>query len=284
MPAPGHLYAGAEFALLTQHGKQRVIAPVLEGALGCRVHHVDGYDTDRLGTFTRDVPRLGTQLEAARKKARIAMELVGLPFGLGSEGAFVPDPFIGMAPWNVEVIVFIDALRNLEVAGIAQDRGNFRHLLTHEWPALEAFAHEAGFPDQQLVVRPCDERDRRIRKGIHAWPELEAALAWAATEAENGLAFVETDNRAHANPTRMANIGLAAADLAARLASLCPACGMPGYWQVDRVAGLPCAGCGAPTRETRAWVHGCLKCAHRETHPLSRTRHADPGRCDICNP
>lgn len=27
-----------------------------------------------------------------------------------------------------------------------------------------------------------------------------------------------------------------------------------------------------------------LKCAHRETHPLSRTRHADPGRCDICNP
>ncbi|WP_363153733.1 DUF6671 family protein [Thiobacillus sp.] len=44
----------------------------------------------------------------------------------------------------------------------------------------------------------------------------------------------------------------AAADLTARLASLCPACGTPGFWQVDRVAGLPCAGCGAPTRETRA--------------------------------
>jgi len=278
------VYAGAQIALLTRHGKQHVIAPVLEDALGCRVRHVDGYDTDRLGTFARDVPRFGTQVEAARNKARIAMELAGLPFGLGSEGAFVPDPFIGMAPWNVEVIVFLDALRSLEVVGIAQDRGIFRHLLTHEWPALEAFAREAGFPGQQLVVRPRDEHDRRIRKGIHTWPELEATLVWATAEAENGLAFVETDSRAHANPTRMANIGLAAADLAARLASLCPACGIPGYWQVDRVAGLPCAGCGAPTRETRAWVHGCLKCAHRETHPLSRTRHADPGRCDICNP
>ncbi len=283
-PRSAAIYAGAQIALLTQHGKQRVIAPALEDALGCRLRHVDGYDTDLLGTFTRDIPRLGTQVEAARKKARIAMELTGLPFGLGSEGAFVPDPFIGMAPWNVEVIVFIDSLRNLEIAGIAQDRGNFRHLLTHEWPVLEAFARAAGFPHQQLVVRPRDEHDRRIRKGIHTWPDLEAALAWAAAAAENGLAFVETDGRAHANPARMANIGLAAEDLAARLASLCPACGTPGYWQVDRVAGLPCADCGAPTRETRAWIHGCLKCAHRETRPLSGPSHADPGRCDVCNP
>ena len=176
MQARAEIYAGAEFALLTRHGKQRVIAPAREDALGCRVHHVDGYDTDLLGTFTRDIPRFGTQLEAARKKARIAMELACLPFGLGSEGTFVPDPFIGMAPWNVEVIVFIDSLRNLEAVGIAQDRGNFRHLLTHEWPALEAFVREAGFPHQQLVVRPRDEHDRRIRKGIHTWAELEAAL------------------------------------------------------------------------------------------------------------
>lgn len=284
MQAPAQVYAGAQVALLTRHGKQRVIAPALEAALGCRVHHVDGYDTDLLGTFTRDVPRFGSQLEAARKKARIAMELAGLPFGLGSEGAFVPDPFIGMTPWNVEVIVFVDALRNLEVAGIAQDRGNFRHLLTAEWPALEGFARDVGFPGQQLVVRPRDEHDRRTRKGIRTWTELEAALAWATAEAENGLAFVETDGRAHANPARMATISLAAADLAARLVSWCPACGTPGYWRIERVAGLPCAGCGSPTRETRAWVHGCLTCAHRETRAVNGHRHADPGRCDVCNP
>ena len=277
-------YDGREVALLTQHGKRRVIAPALEDALRCRVRHVDGFDTDLLGTFTRDIPRFGTQVEAARRKARIAMELTGLPFGLGSEGAFVPDPFIGMAPWNVELIVFIDYLRNLEIVGVAQSRGNFSHLLTNEWPALEAFARDAGFPDQQLVVRPYDEHDQRIRKGIHIWPELQAALAWAVSEAENGQAFVETDGRAHANPLRMATIGQAAADLAAKLASRCPACGTPGYWQVDRVAGLPCTDCGTPTRESRAHIYGCLKCAHREIHPVTNATHADPGRCDVCNP
>lgn len=284
MPATARIYDGAQIALLTRHGKQRVIGPTLEAALGCRVCHVDGYDTDLLGTFTRDVPRLGTQLEAARKKARIAMELTGLPFGLGSEGAFVPDPFIGMLPWNIELIVFIDSLRNLEVAGIAQDRGNFRHLLTAEWPALEAFARDVGFPEQWLVVRPSNEQDRRTRKGLHAWPELEAVWASATAEAENGLALVETDGRAHANPARMMNIGQAAADLAARLGSPCPACGTPGYWEVESVAGKPCAACGAPTRQTQARVYGCLKCAHRETRAAGGAAHADPGCCDVCNP
>jgi len=133
--------------------------------------------------------------------------------------------------------------------------------------------------------RASPRRTRPARAQGHshlARPGSGIGLATAA--AENGLAFVETDGRAHANPARMANIGLAAADLAARLASLCPVCGTPGYWQVDRVAGLPCAGCGAPTRETRASIHGCLTCAHRETRPLSGPSHADPGRCNVCNP
>lgn len=279
-----HPYAGREIALLTKHGKQRVIAPALRDALGCRVRHVEDFDTDQLGTFTRDIPRFGTQMEAARKKARIAMKLSGLPFGLGSEGAFVPDPIIGMTPWNVELIVFIDYLRSLEVVGIAQGRGNSGHLLTNEWPALEAFARDAGFPEQLLVVRPLDEYDQRIRKGIHSWPALEAALIWAISEAENGLAFVETDGRAHANPLRMTTIGQAATSLAARLTSLCPACGTPGYWQVERVVGLPCADCGTPTRETRALVYGCLKCTHRQMRMLKDRTHAEPARCDFCNP
>ena len=75
-------YRGQSIALLTQHGKERVIAPALEPALDCRVQLVTGYDTDQLGTFTRDKPRPGTQLEAARRKARVGMTLSGLPVGL----------------------------------------------------------------------------------------------------------------------------------------------------------------------------------------------------------
>ena len=60
------IYQGLPVALLTQHGKQELIRPILEVALGCRLVHTDGYDTDLLGTFTRDVARPGSQLEACR--------------------------------------------------------------------------------------------------------------------------------------------------------------------------------------------------------------------------
>ena len=72
--------------------------------------------------------------------------------------------------------------------------------------------------------------------------------------------------------------------LAKKLCSLCPACGTPGFGIVERVTGLPCADCGAPTRETRAEVHGYLKCTHRETRERAGRQYADPGRCDYCNP
>jgi len=277
-------YAGRCVALLTQHGKERVLAPVLEPALGCRVERVGGYDTDRLGTFTREIPRAGTQLEAARKKARIGMELAGLSLGLASEGSFGPDPMVGMLPWNVELLIWIDAERGLEVAGVAQGKTNFAHLLAADWTAAEAFARQSGFPEHHLVVRPEAEEDARIRKGIAAWAELEAAFAWALAQSASRRVFLETDMRAHANPTRMENIRVAAEDLARKLCSLCPACAAPGFWLVERVAGLPCEDCGAPTRETRAEVHGCLKCAHRVTRERTDRQSADPGRCDYCNP
>ena len=277
-------YAGERVALLTQHGKERVIAPVLEQALGCRVERVAGYDTDLLGTFTRDIPRAGTQVEAARRKARIGMALSGLPLGLASEGAFGADPFAGMLPWNVEILILVDDRAGVEVLGVAQGSANSSHLLAADWPAVEAFARRTGFPEHQLVVRPDGENDARIRKGIAGWAELEAAFAWARERSASGQVFLETDLRAHANPTRLETIRLAAGDLAMKLRSSCPVCGLPGFWIVERVTGLPCADCGGPTREVRAEVHGCLKCAHRVTRERTDRPHADPAGCDYCNP
>ncbi|TAJ77079.1 MAG: hypothetical protein EPO42_10980 [Gallionellaceae bacterium] len=284
MTSGGSSYSGVEMVLLTRHGKERVIAPVLESALGCRVRHESGYDTDRLGTFTRDIPRPGTQLEAARNKARIGMELAGLSLGLASEGSFGPDPFAGMFPWNVEFLIFIDDLREIEVVGVAEGKANSAHHLAEDWAAAEAFARKAGFPEHRLVLRPEGEDDPRIRKGIADWPELEAAYAWATAQSASDRVFLEVDLRAHANPTRMDNIRLAVEDLAKKLRSHCPACGTPGFWIVERIAGLPCSDCGAPTREPRAGIHGCLKCGHRVTHERTDRQYASPGRCDYCNP
>jgi hypothetical protein len=284
MISGSYSYSGVEVVLLTRHGKERVIAPVLEGALGCRVRHESGYDTDLLGTFTRDIPRAGMQLEAARNKARIGMQLSGLPHGLASEGSFGADPFAGMFTWNVEFLIFIDDERDLEVVGVAQGAATLSHLLSDDWVAVEAYAKQAKFPAHHLVVRPEGEDDPRMRKGIASWTDLEAAFIWALAASGNGRIFVETDVRAHANPTRMDNIRLATEDLVNKLHALCPACGTPGFWIVERVDGLPCETCGAPTRETGVEVHGCLKCAHRETRERADRQYADPGRCDYCNP
>lgn len=61
-------YQGQRLSLLTQHGKEQVIKPVLDQWCGSEVVHTQAFDTDTLGTFTRDVERSGTQLDAARKK------------------------------------------------------------------------------------------------------------------------------------------------------------------------------------------------------------------------
>lgn len=90
-PCP-NLYVDRRVALLTQHGKEAVLGEVLGEALACKVERIEGFDTDTLGTFTRDIARVGNQLEAARRKARIGMQLSGLPIGLASEGSFGPDP------------------------------------------------------------------------------------------------------------------------------------------------------------------------------------------------
>ncbi len=277
-------YLGAVVALLTQHGKEEIVAPLLEEALGCRVTRVTGYDTDLLGTFTREIPRPGSQLDAARTKARIGMELSGLSIGLASEGAFGPDPFTGMFAWNREMLVWIDDELGIEVTGTASGKTNYAHRLAASWEDAENFARAAGFPGHWLVVRPEHEEDPRIRKGLHDWGGLREAFDAASGETSSGRVFIETDMRAHANPMRRETIEAATRDLVHNLASRCPICDVPGFHMAERISGLPCEECGTPTRETRAEIHRCVKCGHQDTVGLAVPKAAPAGRCERCNP
>ena len=69
-------FRGRLAVLATMHRKEQAIAPVLEEALGLQVEVPPGLDTDRFGTFTREVPRPGTQLATARLKAQAALAAV----------------------------------------------------------------------------------------------------------------------------------------------------------------------------------------------------------------
>ena len=187
-------YRGAAFALLTQHGKEAAIGPIFARAFDAAVRRVDGFDTDTLGTFTRDVPRAGSQLEAARRKARLAIELAGLPRGLGSEGSFAPGPF-GLGTWNLELVVLIDDARGIEIIGRAQGAATCAHALVRTRDELEALARRAEFPAHGLVVRPDASEDpasgaasapgtsSRRRGTRPARSRRRARCSWRATSA-----------------------------------------------------------------------------------------------------
>lgn len=283
-PTPTAPYAGQRVALLTQHGKERWVAPVLHAALGCQIERVDGFDTDRLGSFTREVARVGSQLDAARQKARIGMQLSGLSLGLASEGSFAPDPFSGQLPWNLELLVFIDEPRGIEVVAQAQGAALHVHGLAADWAQAQALARRAGFPAHHLTLRPDDADDPRVCKGLADWNALQAAFDRALAQSHSGLIFLESDLRAHAHPGRQQHIERAAQALAAKLQTRCPACDCPGFGLIERIPGLPCADCGRPTREPCADLYGCLRCDLRQKRARTDSQLADPARCDTCNP
>jgi len=282
MPELRHPWAGERIALLTRHGKEQVLAPLLASVTGARVELVDDVDTDALGTFTREVPRAGSQLDAARRKAALAVAHSGARFGLGSEGAFTHGPF-GLGSQNVELVVFADPESSLEIVGRAVAPGLHQHGVVSTVAELAELARRAGFPDHGLVVRPDGADDPRLRKGLRSWPELERAFEDARRESSTGTVFVENDLRAHQHPTRRAVIAHAGRDLVERLARRCPACHSPGFGPLAPVPGLPCRDCGAPTREALATELACPRCAHRERRPHGAAT-AEPSCCDHCNP
>lgn len=271
-------------AFLTQHGKQDLVRGPLEAALGCELVHTDAYDTDQLGTYTREVVRPGSQLDAARRKAQIGMRLTDAPIGIASEGSFGSDPFGGFMPWNTELLLWVDPSQNLEVTGFAHGPAQSLHRNVKTLDELMAFAQEARFPEHHLVMRPGHEDHPHIIKNIHDESTLRQAFAQLQGESGSGLVFVENDLRAFCNPTRQGVIRQACEDLIRKLQSTCPQCQSPGFWVKSRVAGLPCRVCGQKTRLPIGEIWHCAQCQHEEQRATPTQAWADPSRCDFCNP
>lgn len=276
-------YQGRTVAFLTQHGKEALIGPLLQSSLGCTVVRAEGFDTDQLGTFCGDIHRHDTQLQTARSKARIGLQLTGETLGLASEGAFTPDPFGGLMPWNIEMLVWLDDAHALEVVGMAQGPARNLQRAVRNVAELEQFAREAGFPDHHLVLRPQSDRDLRLHKGLSTEWALKEAFQACQSAANNQLVFAEHDLRAFCNPTRQSMIRAAAENLLSKIQTPCPACDAPGFSITAHTAGLPCSSCGHPTRLAKSSTWSCASCLYRSELP-SDTPHATPNKCDVCNP
>jgi len=303
-------YAGRQVALATRHGKERVLARPLRWGLGATLLHLTEVDTDQLGSFCGSVARRGSPRQACQAKATLALEQSGCDLAIASEGSFGPHPAVPLLAVGMECLVFLDAARGLTVVeeGMAP-RTNFSHhrldrrrlaALLAAAPAtptgaladsfdgeLERWLSQVGFPSHGLLVRPLAPGlpPGTLRKGIHQRQALATALRWAADRGSEGAIQLETDMRAHCNPTRMASIRQLAFRLVRRLRTPCPACGAPGWGTVAREAGLPCAWCHQPTSLLRGERLGCGACGHHRLLPRrDGLTQADPGHCPHCNP
>lgn len=271
-------------ALGTMHGKAAVIAPPL-AALGIEVVVPGGLDTDRFGTFSGEVARSGTMEEAARAKARLAIQMTGLPVGIASEGAYGPHPAIPFLALGQEMILWHEAATGREIVEMQRDdRPVFDQARISSVDEVEAFLIRVRFPGVALVVAE-DGAARPIAKGLVDTRSVEQAVAAALTLSDSGRAVVMTDMRAHMNPRRMAVIGELSGRLAARLACPCPTCGAAGWGRVRLEAGLPCGDCGTATGLIRTEILGCTACGAEVAQPFPGAPDwADPGQCPICNP
>lgn len=274
-------YSGHLIAVGTRHGKQHQLAPAFDEILGARLLTPPDLDTDRFGTFSGDRPREGSPLDAARAKARLALEVSGLDYALSSEASYGPLPGNGCLG-HEELLLFRDQRRGIEV--IEGFRTTALPGLSHtvaDWAELPASAL-AGLPTQGLIVHASGDPGAVV-KGITDPRELRAAVNAAVTRSVEGRAVVQPDLRAHHNPSRQRVLTRLGEVMAHRLATACPRCATPGFGRVDTRPGLPCHTCETPTALPRWEIHRCCACDQTATKP-TEPAFASPADCPYCNP
>jgi hypothetical protein len=272
-------YAGHTIVFATMHGKERLAASPFAERLGAAVIAPDHLDTDQLGTFAGDIPRTLSPRMAASVKARLGMQITGLPCALASEGSF-RSSLVGVE--TTEILLFVDQERGIELVESSSGSSSLPAGRRVETVSdAVAFATEIGFADQGVILH--------ARRGAQTTTYKTIASIETLTElVEHGLERNATltllpDHRAHRSPARSDRIRRLCERMARRLTTECPVCGTPG-WGITRVErGLPCSLCGNPTSLVAADVHGCGACQREERIPRAAAQ-ADPAHCDHCNP
>ncbi len=279
-------FKGRKLVVATMHGKERVIAPLLEEHLGVKVVVPQDFDSDRFGTFTREVKRAGNQLEAARAKARVAMENTGTDLAVASEGSFGAHPSLPFIDSNLELVLLLDALHGYEIRGHHRTtETNLDECVVTNVEEARAFARKIGFPEHGIIVRTGKRWPWGIHKEIRTEEALVAQVDRMLKRPFVKRVFLETDMRAHKNPTRMRAIEKATEDLLQHVNARCSRCHAPGFHVTNIERGLPCAVCALPTDMPLYEMYQCDTCGHTEKTQVTQYGNvADPKYCGRCNP
>jgi len=252
-PAPG-LGKGPRplLVLASRHGKERAMARPFRLGLGLELVVADQIDTDHFGTFTGERPRPADAATTCRLKAEAAMDATGACLGVASEGSFGPHPAIPFLPLAIEWMTFVDRRRDLVISERLEGTPtNFSHSVIAAGADPGSWLERIGFPAHGVIVSPQRSDPHPsdpypIVRGLHSPEALAKAIRGATAHSADGLALLQSDMRAHCNPTRMASIRRLAFRLVRRIRTACPSCGYRGgdWWTESQAC--PAAGAACP--------------------------------------
>ena len=263
-------------ALLTQHEKGVLVEAAL-WSVGLTLQVTTAFDTDQLGTFSGEIQRELTPLACARRKAQLAAELTGCRYGLGSEGSFGGGPMPGLVSWDEEILLLHDTVSKQDIVAVASGPVP---LMMLQFIDMDGF--ERLWAQQMLGQGWMLQREQTWFKGLTEPAQIRKVLADTQWQAGETISLLP-DFRAMYCPARQQHIRTAAEQLAARLASRCPQCDAPDFWQKDVERGLPCLDCQLPTRQIKAYLKRCDCCGFEVREAVSQTG-AEPVWCGFCNP
>ncbi len=270
--------------LASMHQKEKAIAPPFAKFLGCKV--IPGrINTDVFGTFTNEFERKFPPFICAKKKCFKVIDVEKGNLGIASEGSFAPHPSVPFVSADFELLFFTDLKLGFEltISKVSMNT-NFDAKSIGSIEELSGFAKKTLFPSHALILRPNDTQDPHlISKGIQSFEKLCRIFQIYSEVSRDRMVRVETDMRAHMNPTRMKIIEELAYEMAQRLTTPCPSCQIPGWGIVNTIPGLPCKECQIPTHLVKLKIYGCCQCNHQEILE-NRPKLADPAFCPCCNP
>ena len=279
------VYQGECFVIATKHHKSIALAPAFSSRLGAGMMEYYA-DTDQLGAFTMANPSKLSPIQIARQKCLWVLEKTNADFAIGSEGSFLPHPDRPYMQANHEVLYFIDRRNNIEIyeTSISTEMHYFSEIVSTQEELLK-FAKQARFPSHGILLCPFPKHaGQKLFQEITSFEKLIQHFNEAKKRSGMGKVWVETELRAHLNPTRMKHIEKLGHQLIDRLISLCPQCKAPGCGQAQLTPELTCKTCGSNAGKMGAEIIRCSQCEYFEKKSHVSPNHTDAWLCPNCNP
>ncbi len=268
----------------TKHQKDSLLATVFSETLHWEFLPTPMIDTDQLGTFSGEIPRNLSPLEAAKAKIALLPNNTNATIFIANEGTFTAHPQIPFITADIELIYVYDSLNNWEfhTYHIDTEHSAFEKQFTQTAEALQ-IAEENAFPQQAVIVSiKKNGLIQKVWKGLQTTADLLEALRTVEQFDATCEKIISADLRAMYNPTRQTVLRRTAEKLLQELQTFCPQCETPAFLPNVTEKGLPCEWCGNPTYLVAKEISNCKSCGYTITK--THTHKANPMYCMHCNP